>query len=283
MNSTLESLHAKELEIFETVAEICDKLNLGYIMTDGTLIGSVRHKGFIPWDDDIDLKMPRDDYERFLRVAPAYLPENLIIQHYTTEKNASNLFIKIVDVKTTFIPKKDLDEEFAQGIFIDIFPVDRISDKPLAVKYAKLRNALYLTFFNLFDREYAASFTNPAKRAVSLLLHKIFRKIGRYRFFRFEDKYRKKRHAKGGAYAFAESISQKHLIKFDVFTKRAKLPFEGKEFWGVGDYDTYLSAVFGDYMQLPPPEARINHSPEYVDTEKSYKEYISAYREGRLK
>ena len=120
----LNELKKSELEIFKSFLTVCEKLNVKYYLVEGTLLGAVRHKGFIPWDDDIDVGMLREDYELFIEKATEFLPENLFLQTYITDTEYSHGFAKIRNSQTTFIESNVRDCKINHGIYIDIFPLD---------------------------------------------------------------------------------------------------------------------------------------------------------------
>ena len=125
----MQKAHCKILEILTIFDDLCKKLNLKYTLSSGTLLGAVRHKGFIPWDDDVDVAMPREDYEIFVKNANSMLPDGFFLQHYTTDKHYMHIFAKLKNSNTTWIesgigPKKNMNH----GIYIDIFPIDSLKD-----------------------------------------------------------------------------------------------------------------------------------------------------------
>ena len=121
MTKTLQDI---ELDILKQFINICNKENLQYYVVGGTLLGAVRHKGFIPWDDDIDVSMPRQDYEKFLTVAKKYLSEPYFLQTRITDKNTLFNYAKIRNSNTTFIEQSIKKLDMNHGVFIDIFPLD---------------------------------------------------------------------------------------------------------------------------------------------------------------
>ena len=120
----LENLKRAELEIFKHFVLCCEKLGVTYFLMDGSLLGAVRHKGFIPWDDDIDVGMMRKDYEILIAKAQTLLPEYLFLQTYKTDKGVMNNFAKIRDSRTTFIETSQKEQQINHGVYIDIFPLD---------------------------------------------------------------------------------------------------------------------------------------------------------------
>ena len=124
----LRALQLKELELFQAVHDACEKLGIEYMMHFGTLLGAVRHKGYIPWDDDIDIVMTWENFDRFVELAPSVLSENLKIQHWKYEKECPNVFIKVRDANTCFLQAEHVDLDICHGIFLDIFPITRIKE-----------------------------------------------------------------------------------------------------------------------------------------------------------
>ena len=113
-----------EIEIFKSFISVCEHLNLTYYVLDGTLLGAVRHKGFIPWDDDIDVGMPREDYEVFLREGQALLPEEYFIQTFDSDPEYLANYAKIRNNNTTFVETSVRHRKINHGVFIDVFPLD---------------------------------------------------------------------------------------------------------------------------------------------------------------
>ena len=123
-SKTFLELKKIELEMFKYYLAICEKHDLKYFLIGGTLLGAVRHKGFIPWDDDIDIGMPRPDYEKFLLVAQKELPEHIFLQTHNTDIEYPNCFAKLRNSDTTFIETSCKKLKINHGIYIDIFPLD---------------------------------------------------------------------------------------------------------------------------------------------------------------
>ena len=146
-NEILHQLWSIELEILDVIDQICVAHNLRYSPIYGTLLGAVRHKGFIPWDDDIDLMMPRDDYEAFLALWQQEAPKGYILQNTRNSPDFSQNFTKIRKDHTAFIQTEDeRDKRYHKGIFVDIFPADRVITGTLEqkTKYAACAvNLLY--------------------------------------------------------------------------------------------------------------------------------------------
>ena len=120
----LQSLKDRERDMLKTFVDICNKHSIKYFVQGGTLLGTVRHGGFIPWDDDVDVSLPRDEYERFLAVAEKELPEYYFLQTKDTDPEYPNNFAKIRDSRTTFLESSAKNLNINHGAYIDIFPLD---------------------------------------------------------------------------------------------------------------------------------------------------------------
>ena len=240
----LRALQLKEVEILQAVHDCCDKLGIEYMIHYGTLIGAVRHKGFIPWDDDIDIVMTWENYDRFINEAPAILPENLKIQHWKFEPDCPNVFAKVRDANTCFVQAEHVDLDICQGVFIDIFPITRIKDDPGSKKREMKREDRFSIINKCLDR----AFLDTAK------------------FIAKEENRMRTLSSKGydNTYIFGA------YCPYAVFTQRELFDFEGHKFYGPKDYDTALRTYYGDYMIIPPKEKQITHAPLFVDLERGY-------------
>ena len=160
----LEKMWEIEQEILDVIHEVCCKHNIRYSLAYGTLIGAVRHKGFIPWDDDIDLMMPRADYDKFKEAWFKENPKGYILMDYHTHPENTNTFMKIVKDNTTFLQDERAKTlNFHKGIFVDIFPGDNMAPEGIQRKIQYVASALYL----LFSRGYLSSYP---KRESSILI-----------------------------------------------------------------------------------------------------------------
>ena len=258
----LEELKKLELSILSTVHEICESENFRYSLGGGTLLGAVRHQGFIPWDDDIDIMMPRPDYDAFIEFCLTH-DTGLKVRSFKTDKSYTDLSAKL------YLPNTVLEDEFGKddgekiGVFIDIFPIDG-----LANTYKKAKKVFNSTRFSrellvasgwkkFFKSKTHPWYYEPFRFALFVLSR--FTNSSRI-FAKVEKKYRnidfnsvEYAAAVGGAYRVKEILPQK------LFTEFVLLPFEGREFKAIADYDTYLSSIYGEYMKLPPEEKRVSH------------------------
>lgn len=280
-NDIMNKLKEKELELLKYFIDICDKYDLMYYMVEGSCIGAVRHKGFIPWDDDIDVGMPRDDYEKFLKIAQKDLPKHIFVQSHKTDKNYPMNFAKLRNSNTTFIEKSIQDLDINHGIYMDIFPLDGFT-KNKFFKYIFIIKKLLLSY-----RISYLYYRNPnakKKYTIKFFIKRIIKLISRIIYPRIETAINKrdklfKKYSIGNSELIANHNSpweQREIVAKDFFGDGVLGEFEGLCVRLPQDYHSYLSSVYGDYMKLPPEEKRYGHHYyTIIDVDKSYKEYIN--------
>lgn len=262
-----------EQEILDVFHKVCKENNLRYSLAYGTLLGAVRHGGFIPWDDDIDLMMPREDYDRLLRIWNSVAPEGYILMNRSAYADYTNNFSKIVKDHTTFLQcEEDRIKSFHKGIFIDIFPGDRVAP-------GKIRRNLqyYACAVNLlFSRGYTSGTGGIIGIAERLLLH--FPKKLQHTLRRSTERYLSRWNGKIRApYMFPCTIGCcKKYYPENLFDKMSTITFCGKTYQAVSDPDMILQLEYNDYMQLPPEEERTwKHHPILIDFERNLEEIDS--------
>lgn len=252
----MNQLHEVELEIMDEIARICNKNNLRYCITAGTLLGAVRHGGFIPWDDDADIVMPREDYIKFCSVCKTDMNPDYFVDSFYTEKNCFRLFGKVRKRNTIFLqedvgePKCNLHNE----IWIDIFPLDNAdaSIEKMEKKkrlLGKLKNILVIkmTKVDTGKAKIIASSLCPIK-LVQMLINKIMMSGPKN-----SDSYIN--------YGSQYSV-QKQTIKKEVYFPVTKIKFEDRVYAAPAQVETLLVKLYGrNYMELPPEEKRRTHKP----------------------
>ena len=257
---TLSEIKETELNILKTYANYCEKNNLTYFLCGGTLLGAVRHKGFIPWDDDIDVFMPRPDFERFVQLTK----ETGITPHYDscfyrdTKFTVDYPFVKIVDNRTKVI-EKTKNEENLMGIWIDVFPIDGFSSNMLLNKLFCAHKQFWKRLCFTFSDD--LSKVEKKKKIGKMIVMPFLKLMGQKRLFgkldRLCRKYDYEKSSKVGCTVWGYKI--KEVIPKTSLIPASKVIFEGIEFNAPAVPSVYLSSLYGNYMQLPPEEKRINH------------------------
>lgn len=264
----LPKLHSCQLIIAREIKRICEKHNIKYFIIAGTLLGAVRHGGFIPWDDDMDIGMLREDYEKFLKVAKTDLGADFFLQTPETDKNYGLPFAKIL-LNGTVLVEATAGSNAKKGIFIDIFPFD-VAPQNEADRENHNKQTYFYKRLLLAKLNYNVCAKNDyVKRAVYFalkilsafyshdkLVAKLEGEITRYNNQQSEDIVNI-----GGAYGY-----KKETIKADWVRDTVEIPFEDMTISAPVDYIKYLETFYGDYMTPPPEDKRYNrHSVTELD------------------
>jgi len=268
-NAVMKDVKNNELFIAKKIKEICDAENINYFLMYGTLLGAVRHDGFIPWDDDIDIGMKREDYEKFVKVFYKYADKStFFLENWDTEKGFPLSFTKVKLNNTLFLENSIKNAYVHKGIYVDIFPFDKIDSRKKTTVSSRLR-----FYYNVLKFKKNYSPTNPDNRK-QLILSKFIKFFS----FLFPTTFLKKRIKRletkfngsnvtdycfmGSPYKFKDIIPAKYLEQFENHS------FDGVEFKIPRGYDGILKIIYGDdYMKLPPVEQRISrHFPKNIKT-----------------
>lgn len=265
-----QQIWATEQEILDVIHQVCTEHGLRYSLAYGTLIGAVRHKGFIPWDDDIDLMMPREDYEKLLSVWDQSAPKGYILQNTRTDSDFTQNFTKIRKDHTTFLQDEaERAKHYHKGIFVDIFPGDRVAPGKLEKTVQYIACAINL----LYSRGHTSGSGGLIGKAESILL-KAPKKKYTIRRERAEKSIRRWNGNEALLYVFPNTIGcSRKFYPANLFEDMKTIEFNGKQYMCVADADTILRIEYGDYMQLPPKEERVwKHHPFLIDFEHNYEE-----------
>lgn len=271
METMLRKLQLTQLDILKKIDEICIQNDIKYSLYAGTLLGAVRHQGFIPWDDDLDICMSRADYDKFIRIWNEINPEGYVLQNKENSRKFSQSFTKIRKEHTTFLQYENEKGQYHTGIFVDVFPIDRIpSGKAELLKY-KLNCMMY----QLYTREFIPPKSGKLIKLVSWFLLKIVKENRR---MLVREKLLKKIITYNINYELRtvgiETVnSLKKSFPSSMLDTYITLKFEDQEFMCFASWDEHLKCKFGDYMTLPPEDERAwKHHPLILDFEHNYEE-----------
>lgn len=271
MDQQLNLIQKTELEILDAVDRFCSANDIRYSMSYGTLLGAVRHHGFIPWDDDIDLMMMRDQYDKFIRLWKEKPPRGYFLQTDETDPPYGNNFLKIRKEGTTFIQsEKEKTVTYHTGIFIDIFPVDRVAPagRKRKMQFAACQINMLMTRNHPSGRK---GFSRMGER-ILLSCPSALKSFIKKKSYRYKTKWNTPSNSHLPLFWNGTVSGARRYFCSDLFDSLVKLPFEGKSYPAFGKYDDFLTYYFGDYMKLPPEDKRITHHPVVVDFEYEYTE-----------
>jgi lipopolysaccharide cholinephosphotransferase len=264
----IRTLQLRVLRILETFHTVCQQHHLTYYITSGTMLGAVRHGGFIPWDDDLDVAMPRADYGRLLSHAAEYLPQPFELVSAETDPTYPKAFAKIQDASTTLIERVYL--QYLGGIYVDVFPLDGITPCPLLqrihfARYSVCKRILYFMYRDPFKHG-----SGPSSWVPRLCQHLFTRSGIQHKLHRLQTAYDYDR----CRYIVDSDSGREGIVPKDVFGTPTPILFEGVEVMGVEKPDAYLRLTYGDYMTLPKEENRRQHHFHYLNLEKPYRTQI---------
>lgn len=270
----MTDLQKKEFEILKYFINICEKLNLTYYLVCGSALGAVKYQGFIPWDDDIDVAMPREDYEVFCNSAQQYLPDNIFVQTYRTDFEFPQIFCKLRNSDTTYIEEAALKLNINHGIFIDVFPLDGYPKKKISMCLFEIKKRLYQSVL--------LSAYEIKRSGKSRMLYTIYRFLGITK------------NKSGVAYHYEKMIRKYKWENSSLIANhgnwQGKLEYAPKEQYGNGvlaefegrkvripeKYDEYLTQKYGDWRaDLPIDEQQGHHYYTICDVNKSYIQYMN--------
>lgn len=275
----LEALQKKSIEILKVFKEFCSEHGLLFYFCGGCCIGTIRHGGFIPWDDDIDVFMPREDYEKLAKL----WPEKMKGTQYTYCRSSADVFTRsllssISDESTTFIKERQCDLDISHGVRLEILPLDGC---PSSAVKRKLQ-----IIWALIHQIYMNQEAPTSKGKLFELLGKIMLAVVptwklRYKLAKLAEKHMSK-------YPFSDCEKVTELCARwqymcneypkEAFTEAVWKSFEGESMPIPKGYEVYLTMAFGNYMQLPPEEARVpKHDAVLIDVNHSYKQYKNRY------
>ncbi len=276
----LRKLQLTQLDILLEVDRICKKNNISYFLIGGTLLGAVRHKGFIPWDDDIDIGMSRKDYEKFCNICKENLNSNYFFQDWHTDNQYGYGFAKIRINGTKCITEVAKKTNAHIGISLDIFPFDHMPDNYFAQK-------IHYFTFTLCKKVLMSKMNYKMSGDSDNILHKFYhfmydvlsKCISRNKLINMIEniatKYNSKETTKiinlFGAYRYNEVMDLHDCDELD------SVNFEGYEFTAPSNYDKFLQAMYGDYMKLPPVEVRGKHHTKLIIEFGSYEPSNDVY------
>lgn len=271
MDEKLRQLQLTMLEILKVFDRFCREHDLKYSLYAGSLLGAVRHKGFIPWDDDLDVCMSRADYERFLTLWQQDPPEGYVLQNKENSVYFDQSFSKIRKDHTTFLQDEWQIGNHHTGIFLDVFPIDRIPNGKLNRMIFKWHCMKYQLLTREFVPPKGSAVVRFGSAVILACIAKTRREKARQNTLKKITKYNHRQELE--TVAIETMASLRKPFAPDMLDEYIDLPFEDGMFMCFAGWDDHLRRKFGDYMQFPPESERVwKHHPIIIDFERNYEE-----------
>lgn len=266
----IKDIQEKLFEMMNIFHNICSTHSINYYMVGGTMLGAIRHQGFIPWDDDMDLALPRKDYEKLLNLPKSVWPSYIQINSPINTSNHPYAYSKLNNTGTTLV--EDVGKGFVQGLNIDIFPLDGAGNsKKSAVKHqariARLKMCLYITHFTNYKNK--PLWKNPLIRVIRLVGSRHWQMLIKNGLLIFDF----------DSSCYVGNLvglwGRKEIMPREYFGQPTLYRFGESEFYGPEKYDKYLSCLYGDYMKPPPIEKqKSHHKIKYLNLDLPFEKYL---------
>ena len=282
----MDELQQELLKILKAFIEVCDKHHLTYFLVGGSCLGAARHQGFIPWDDDIDVGMPRPDYDKFIQLQKEYEGTPFFIQTWKSDPRYTYNYGKLRDSSTTYIENFYYKHRINHGVWIDIFPIDGMAykfDKPRE-KYARRVKFIWRQSFlsylpQLLRKVHARTFfTDILLNIVAVLFYPF--DIAHYRRKISEKHMIKIPYEEAEVVANLGGINaKKEAMPKKLFLETTKLKFEDIEVCVPKDFDSYLTYLYNDWRKWPPKDKQVGHHHDKgISLTQGYEEYMKEHR-----
>lgn len=264
----LRKLQMVELDMLREFARICDKYKLTYYLSAGTFLGAVRHQGFIPWDDDADVRMPRPDYEKFVRICRKELKDPYLIKYFRYDHSVHRYYCRLNDPRVKLRRTNSKNGEIS-NVWLDVFPLDGMPRNKVLNKLRQFHLLWRRMWLQISVFDEIVTLDKKRSKLENLIIW-VVRHTPIQHFVSYDrmwyklDRAMKACPADKAAYYvnFMGMYKFRDMIPKKVYGKGAPYTFEGEIFNGPEDFDTFLKTLYGDYMKLPPEEDRNKHFTE---------------------
>ena len=261
-DKVLDHLHQVQIEILDEIVRICKLHHLTYYLAGGSVLGAVRHKGFIPWDDDVDVMMPRADYKQFLEFCKKELKADYYVDDLLTNGNYYLFFAKIKKKNTIFLENVTQHYDMRKvGIFVDIFPIDDAKKRDSL--FQKMQNkAINIIRYELYCIRTGNKKGNGFKGKIKKIIFLPFSNKELLEFMQWLAQINNNKNFKYYVNLGSQYGYKKQTMLKSVYYPPKQLEFCGKLYNVPNQYDVFLKQLYGEkYMELPPEEKRITHNP----------------------
>ena len=257
----LKKLQSVEFDILRMIDEYCGKYHIQYSLYAGTALGAVRHKGFIPWDDDVDIAMTREEFNRFCHLWKKHPVDGYTLSCLRFDDSCSVCHAKVHKNDTVLLSKGEIESIGHHGIWLDIFPLDKVGDrKNQRAVFRKAAELIVLARANT-----RSTIDTPKKRITREIISLIPQSIRRKRIrkiLRWLSENNKSLISDYSIVSLSATYAFKYRFPEEMTKKTVQIEFNGKMFDIYSEYDQMLSTIYGDYMKLPPEDQRVcTHNP----------------------
>lgn len=262
MTNSKTKLQKIILSIVDDIVKICDDNKIDYYIIGGSLLGAVRHKGFIPWDDDFDIAMKRADYDKFINICREKLnTDKYFIQTSENELYYAFAFGKIRLKNTVFVEEFSKNVPINNGIFVDVFPIDNLPNSKFKRKIYLiinhiLKNAIWIKCGYGTEQQRNRIINRILKVAVAPFSISVIKKMRRNLLYKYDNSIT--------SYGFLSDYPNE-IIKNKLLNNKRKYKFDDRTYYSILEYDEYLRTLYGNYMVLPPESDRITHYSSDID------------------
>lgn len=254
--SNLQDLQTIELDILDYIADFCETNHLRYFLIGGTLLGAVRHHGFIPWDNDIDICMPRPDYDRLGQLMDSQADSIYRLLRVNNKNNYFAPYFKLTDTRTYLVETDTPYRMDEMGAFIDIFPVDGICSDFVKAERIRFTVDKWSRRISRATPEFEG--LGLQEKIKKMIMVAMFRPLGRANLLKLlSDVMRQYPYDQSDYVVSTFGLrGKKEIVDCGIFSDHVFLEFEKKQYRAPIGYDTYLKRMYGNYMELPPVEER---------------------------
>ena len=259
-NDILRRLQLTEVEILKEVVRICKENKLQYFLIGGTLLGAIRHKVFIPWDDDLDIAMPRKDYEKLLKLCEKELDSKYYLHSYYSDREYWLPFAKIRKNGTVFEDEHITSINSHKGIYIDVFPLDNANMQQSLIQ--DIQAKIVKRISNLVVQKRGLNVAEPG--LVTKIILNMLKPIKLQSLTKFQTKVMSYNGGNDSEYHINLGSNYNYIkqtIPKEKYYPPIKVEFEGEFYNAPNDWDYVLKRIYGDYMKLPPEDKRVTHNP----------------------
>ena len=277
----MDRLQSVEFEILKAFVSVCEKLNIDYYLVCGSALGAVKYGGFIPWDDDVDVALRREDYETFCEKAPQYLPDRYFVQNYKTDPKFPPAYTKIRDVRTTFVEKGSEELDIVHGVYIDVFPLDGHPEGGIKAAFFEAKKRIYVWGISSQFRH------DSAWKDVVFTPLRAFSKL--FRGCSFAKRYDKAAKScpleRSSLWCnYGNSKLRVEYAPREQYKDGADAVFEGLSVKVPSDYDAYLTQKYGDWRADLPDDMKVGHHNCVVcDLDRPYGAYAVKTKKGAVR